>query len=174
MTRTVRYAGADVTVLPQSDGEELREHAQGIERTPRKAPHKALTLLDVARRELGVRSASAPRCVDGKCGACRLLVDGELVNACAVLWENVRDGATIEAYETLADDEAATRAIDAFAEERPTRCRLCIGGLGVTAVSLARAGKQGDPDAIEAALITATCMCTGRGSLRRALLAKPR
>ena len=170
MTRTVRYAGADVTVPPQSDGEELRDHAERAQRTPRKAP----TLLDVARRELGVRSASAPRCIDGKCGACRLLVDGVLVNACAVLWENVRDGATIEAYETVADDEAAACAIDAFAEERPTRCRLCIGGLGVTAVALARAGKQGDPDAIEETLATATCMCTGRGSLRRALLAKPR
>lgn len=149
MTRTVRYEGADVAI------EEAREDAR---------------LLDVARRELGIRSASAPAaCSDKKCGACRLMVDGELVNACAVRWGDVREGAVIEAYESVAGDESAARAVAAFSEERPTRCRLCIGALGVTAAWLARNGKRGDAGAIESALESATCMCTGRGSLRRAL-----
>jgi carbon-monoxide dehydrogenase small subunit len=151
MTRTVQYAGAHVAI---------------------DAPPEA-SLLEIARRELGVRSASAPStCDDGRCGACRLIVDGQLKSACRVRWADVRDGATVEAYEQLAEDEAAARAVDAFAAERPTRCRMCIGALGVTAVALARAGKEGDPVAVEETLATATCMCTGRGSLRRALLAK--
>lgn len=146
MTRTLHYAGAD---------------------TPIDADAGA-TLLEVLRKQLGVRSASRG-CDDGSCGACRVLVDGIVRNACAVTWSDVRDGATVEAYEQLASDPAAMRAVDAFASERPTRCRLCVGALGVTAVALARAGDAGDPEAIEAALTTATCMCTGRGSLRRAL-----
>jgi aerobic-type carbon monoxide dehydrogenase small subunit (CoxS/CutS family) len=127
------------------------------------------TLLEVLRGEHGVRSASRG-CADGTCGACRVLVDGELVSSCLVRWRDVAPGARIETYEALADDPAAKRAVEAFAAERPTRCRLCVGALGVTAVSLARAGCAGRADAVDAALESATCMCTGRGSWRRALL----
>ncbi len=126
------------------------------------------TLLEVIRKELGVRSASLG-CRDGSCGACRVLVDGELVPSCRVRWNDVKDRATLETYEDLERDAAATRATEAFASERPTRCKLCVGALGVTAVALARAGESGDAEAIEGVLTNATCMCTGRGSWRRAL-----
>ncbi len=127
------------------------------------------SLLDVVNRSLGVRSASKG-CDDGSCGACRVLLDGRLVNACGVRFEDVRDGAEIETYEDVAGEPAAVRAVEAFSGERPTRCSLCVGGLGVTAVALEREGKSGDEGAIEQSLATAKCMCTGRGSLRRALL----
>jgi aerobic-type carbon monoxide dehydrogenase small subunit (CoxS/CutS family) len=135
-------------------------------------------LLDVLRGELGVRSATYG-CRDGSCGACRVIVDGALVSSCRLLWQDVRDGARVEAYEAIAEDPAAVRAVDAFAAERPTRCRMCVGALGVTAVSIARKraqqqqqqqpenGSGGDP--LEEALVGAACLCTGRGSWRRAL-----
>jgi aerobic-type carbon monoxide dehydrogenase small subunit (CoxS/CutS family) len=129
----------------------------------------ARALIDVLRGELGVRSASRA-CTDGTCGACRVIVDGALVSSCRVTWGEVADGARIETYETLAGDPAAARAVDAFAAERPTRCRMCVGALGVTAVSIARSGAP-KSEAIDAALESATCMCTGRGSWRRALQA---
>jgi aerobic-type carbon monoxide dehydrogenase small subunit (CoxS/CutS family) len=127
----------------------------------------ARPLLDVLRTELGVRSASRA-CTDGTCGACRVIVDGALMASCRVTWGEIAEGARIETYETLASDPAAVRAVDAFAAERPTRCRMCVGALGVTAVSLAR-GAGAKSGAIDAALESATCMCTGRGSWRRAL-----
>jgi aerobic-type carbon monoxide dehydrogenase small subunit (CoxS/CutS family) len=127
------------------------------------------SLLDVVRRELGVRSASLA-CRDGSCGACRLLVDDTVVNACQLVWRDVPSVACVESYEDVASSAAAVRAVGAFCAERPTRCTLCIGGLGVTAAALERAGLAGDAEAVEAALRGATCMCTGRGSLRRALL----
>jgi aerobic-type carbon monoxide dehydrogenase small subunit (CoxS/CutS family) len=92
------------------------------------------------------------------------------MSACLVRWREVPDGARVETYEDVADDPAAVLAVGAFEAERSTRCKLCTGALGVTAVSLARAGKQGDPESIATALEGATCVCTGRGSLRRALL----
>ena len=125
-------------------------------------------LLDVLRSELGLRSASRG-CQDGSCGACRVLVDGALVASCRLAWGEVRDGARLEIYEDLARDPAAARAVDAFAEERPSRCRMCVGALGVTAVAIAREGGKRGADAVEEALEGATCMCTGRGSWRRAL-----
>jgi len=107
-------------------------------------------------------------CEDGSCGACRVLVDGALTASCGVLWGNVREGAHLETYETLAAEPAAVRAVEAFESERPTRCRMCVGALGVTAVAITRSPEPRDV-AIENALRDATCMCTGRGSWRRAL-----
>jgi aerobic-type carbon monoxide dehydrogenase small subunit (CoxS/CutS family) len=127
----------------------------------------ARPLLDVLRAELGVRSA-ARACTNGACGACRVMLDGELVASCLVPWRNVPDGARVETYETLSSDPTASRAVEAFAAERPTRCRLCVGALAVTAVSIARSPLP-PPAALDAALETATCMCTGRSSWRRAL-----
>jgi aerobic-type carbon monoxide dehydrogenase small subunit (CoxS/CutS family) len=121
-------------------------------------------LLDVLRGELGVRSASRG-CQDGSCGACRVLLDGILVSSCKVRWAEVKDGAQVETYEDVGLDPAAVRAVDAFGEERPTRCKMCVGALGVTAVALQRKRVE----SIDAALEGATCMCTGRGSWRRAL-----
>jgi aerobic-type carbon monoxide dehydrogenase small subunit (CoxS/CutS family) len=126
------------------------------------------SLLDVVREGLGVRSASLG-CRDGSCGTCRILLDGGMVNSCQVRWAAVLPGARVETYEDLAELPAASRAVAALGAERPTRCSLCVGALGVTAVALERAGSARDPEAIEAALSHATCMCTGRGSLRRAL-----
>ncbi len=107
-------------------------------------------------------------CEDGSCGACRVLVDGALTASCGVRWGDVREGARLDTYETLASEPAAVRAVDAFERERPTRCRMCVGALGVTAVAIARSAEPREA-AIEGALRDATCMCTGRGSWRRAL-----
>jgi carbon-monoxide dehydrogenase small subunit len=121
----------------------------------------------VLRKELGVKSVSRA-CEDGSCGACRVILDGTLTASCGVRWGDVRDGARLETYETLATDPAAVRAVEAFESERPTRCRMCVGALGVTAVAIDRSAEARDA-AIENALRHATCMCTGRGSWRRAL-----
>ena len=149
IVRTLVRAGAQKVVTMPDDGD----------------------LLQAVRAFLGVRSASRG-CADGGCGACRVLLDGELVKTCRIKIADVRDGAVVEAYEDLESDPAAVRAIAAFDTERPTRCSLCVGGVGVTAVALSRAGRAGRPAAVDDLVEEANCVCTGRGSLRRALLAK--
>ncbi len=134
---------------------------------PSAAPAGERTLLDVLRAERGVRSATRG-CQDGSCGSCRVIVDGQLISSCTVPWISVRPGARIEAYEDIASDLAAARAVEAFEAERPTRCRMCVGALGVTACVIARSAAPRD-EAIESALVGAACLCTGRGSWRRAL-----
>ncbi len=125
--------------------------------------------LTIVRGALGIRSASRG-CADGLCGACRVLVEGETCNACTVTVADIPEGARVLGYEDVATEPAVMAAVRAFVAERPTRCTLCIPAIGVTAAALARSGKAGDADAIETTLTTATCMCTGRGSLRRGLL----
>jgi aerobic-type carbon monoxide dehydrogenase small subunit (CoxS/CutS family) len=131
--------------------------------------HDGDSLLDVIIAAFGIGSVSRA-CDDGSCGACRVLLNGEVTNACTVRWGSVPEGASLETYEDLEGDPAARRAVDAFQRERPTRCSLCVGALGVTAVALSRTGMSGDARSVEGMLAQATCMCTGRGSLRRALM----
>jgi aerobic-type carbon monoxide dehydrogenase small subunit (CoxS/CutS family) len=127
-------------------------------------------LLAVVRGDLGIQSA-ARGCATMQCGSCRVLVEGEPVNACAVRLGDIADGARVEGYEDVEGHPAAVAAIAAFTAERATRCTLCVPSIGVTAVALARRALSGDHAAIDATLEGAACMCTGRGSLRRALLA---
>ncbi len=117
-------------------------------------------LLELVRATAHVKRG----CDDGRCGACRVLVDGCAVNSCIIQVSGLREGAVIETYEAIATEPKVAAVIEAFERERPTRCQLCIGGLGVTAASLVRR-----PTSIDEAIGDAVCMCTGRGSWRRAL-----
>ncbi len=98
-----------------------------------------------------------------------------MVATCQVTLGDVRDGAALVTAGSLSETPPARAALRAFASERPTRCRMCVGGLAVTAWVLARDVASGaEPDVRrEELLADATCMCTGRGSWRRALEREP-
>lgn len=132
------------------------------------------SFLSLLRDPLG-RKSVVRGCANGECGACRVVVNGALVASCGVAFRDVPDGATVLVREDVEHEPLVHGTVAAFEAERPTRCRLCVGGLAVTAHHLVA---RDEPDvaraatreaAIEAALAHATCMCTGRGSLRRAL-----
>jgi aerobic carbon-monoxide dehydrogenase small subunit len=108
-------------------------------------------------------------CSDQKCGACRVLLNAELIASCAVAAVNVPTDSILETFEQLRGQPVAVRAIQAFESERTTRCRLCIPGLAIMAVDLRRKNQLGDREALDACVAGAHCQCTGRGSLRRAL-----
>jgi aerobic-type carbon monoxide dehydrogenase small subunit (CoxS/CutS family) len=119
------------------------------------------SLLEVLRdAHLALRKG----CDEGRCGSCRVLVDGAIVNSCVIHASSLREDAVIETYEAVAEEPGVTRVVEAFIRERPTRCELCVAGLGVTAAALSR-----ERTSIDEAIGEAACMCTGRGSWRRAL-----
>ena len=127
------------------------------------------SLVSIVREHLGLRSV-VRGCPNGECGACRIMLDGKLVASCQLAFRDVPDGAEILARENVENEPLVAATIAAFEAERPTRCRLCVGGLAVTAHHLSKdARAEVSDDAIEAGISHATCMCTGRGSLRRAL-----
>ena len=144
-----------------------RARINGEDRALEAAPG---AMLDAAlRRGLGLKSV-LHGCESGACGACRVLVDGELVASCTYPVTALAEGAVVETAEGLQAEPRMRTVLRAFVAERDTRCALCVGGLGVTAVHLARAGCARDEAAVDAAIEGASCACTGRGSLRRALL----
>ena len=132
------------------------------------APDDNENLLEVMRRSLGLRAA-ARGCNDGTCGSCRVLIDGEVVHACSRTTGSIAEHARVVSYEHIAQREPVVAALSFFDRERSTRCKLCVAGLGVTACALASARAAGVAMSTDAAVGTAACMCTGRGSWRRAL-----
>jgi carbon-monoxide dehydrogenase small subunit len=120
------------------------------------------TLLDWLREARGLMAAK-PGCEIGRCGACAVLLDGRLVNACLVLaWQ--AEGAAIvtaEGLEALAEGRAARAALR---EESAFQCGYCAPGMSValTAWLLAGGGEA------EAALAGNLCRCTGYGGVLRA------
>ena len=129
------------------------------------------SFLALLRGPLG-RKSVVRGCANGECGACRVMVNGQLRASCALVLREIPEGAEIATREDVEHEPPVMGTLAAFEAERPTRCRLCVGGLAVTAHHLAVHGEEGAERmsaAIEDALVHATCMCTGRGSLRRAL-----
>jgi aerobic-type carbon monoxide dehydrogenase small subunit (CoxS/CutS family) len=126
-------------------------------------------LLAVLRKKAGLKSLLRG-CKNERCGACRVLVDGKLTRTCGTRLESLAEGATVTAYEEIAKDPSAMHAIAVFEGSRPSRCHLCVPALGLAAVHLVRIGKRGDRVAVDHVLEGAACMCTGRASLREALM----
>ncbi|MCZ7571643.1 MAG: (2Fe-2S)-binding protein [Ardenticatenaceae bacterium] len=84
-------------------------------------PHEAL--LDVLRRDCGQRSVRET-CAIGICGACTVLVDGEMLSACLLLAPQV-DGCEIETVEGETLDEVQRAFVDCTAFQ----CSYCTPGM---------------------------------------------
>ena len=116
-------------------------------------------LLDVLRLDLGLTGAKEG-CGEGECGACAVLLDGELVNSCLMPVGQVagRDVLTIEG---LATDGRLAPIQASFLELGGTQCGMCAPGMLLAAYALlASRQPSGDPD-IREAIAGNLCRCTG-------------
>jgi aerobic carbon-monoxide dehydrogenase small subunit len=118
-------------------------------------------LLDVLREDLAL-TGSKEGCGEGECGACSVLLDGAVVNAClvpAVQCEG-RAVVTVEGLGRGASLDALQRA---FVDLGGAQCGICTPGMLVAAHALI-AGSRGrvpsDPE-VRVALAGNLCRCTG-------------
>lgn len=112
-------------------------------------------LLDVLRREMGLTGVKEG-CGEGECGACAVLLDGQLVNACLVPAAQA-EGASITTIEGLDNP----RLRDAFVELGGTQCGFCTPGMVLAAEALLRANPHPSDAEIRAAFGGNLCRCTG-------------
>ncbi len=123
----------------------------------------ARRLLDVLREDLGL-TGTKEGCGEGECGACSVLVDGEVVNACLIPVAQVQ-GADIVTVEGL--EAAGGKPLqDAFVQLGAAQCGACTPGMLMAAYAYyqacARTGEDPlDRDRIRAALAGNLCRCTG-------------
>jgi aerobic-type carbon monoxide dehydrogenase small subunit (CoxS/CutS family) len=109
-------------------------------------------------------------CDTGNCGACSLIVNGQLLKSCMLLAVQA-DGATIETVEGLAEDGKLTRLQQAFSEHHALQCGYCTPGMLMSATALLRANPQPTEEQIKKALQGNICRCTGYWNIFEAVKA---
>jgi carbon-monoxide dehydrogenase small subunit len=121
--------------------------------------HPLARLLDVLREEMGDTSVKEG-CGEGECGACAVLMNGELVNSCLVPLARAA-GAEIATMAGLRETDRGRALIGAFAREGAVQCGFCTPGLVMAADALLRKNPKPDEGAIREGLSGNLCRCTG-------------
>ena len=126
------------------------------------------TLLDALRHQLGLTGTHAG-CEEGSCGACTVLVDGEVARACLVLAVQV-EGRSVTTIEALAQPDDLHPVQEALRRHHGLQCGFCTPGMVLTAVDLlARNPSPTEPE-IREGLAGNLCRCTGYAGIVEALL----
>jgi carbon-monoxide dehydrogenase small subunit len=116
-------------------------------------------LLDVLREELRL-TGTKEGCGEGECGACSVLLDGELVNSCLVPFVQV-EGARIMTIEGVADGERLHAVQQSMIESGGAQCGICTPGMVLAAVSLLQRKPNPTGADIREGLAGNLCRCTG-------------
>ncbi len=129
-------------------------------------------LLDVLRETLRL-TGTKEGCGEGECGACSVLLDGELVNSCLVPAAQVQ-GAEIKTIEGVAVGERLHAVQQAFVEWGGAQCGICTPGMVLAAVSLLERNARPDDADIREGLAGNLCRCTGYVNIVEAIKAAAR
>ena len=117
-------------------------------------------LLDVLRDDLGL-TGTKEGCGEGECGACSVLMDGQVVNSCLVPAIQAQ-GAELRTIEGLAGDgEALSPLQAAFVACNVAQCGFCTPGMVMASVALLARTPHPDEAQIRAGLAGNICRCTG-------------
>ena len=115
-------------------------------------------LLDAIRRS-GL-TGTKEGCGEGECGACSVLIDGELVNSCLTPLAHA-EGTAIVTIEGIATDEAMHTIQESFLECGGAQCGICTPGMVLAAMELLARNTEPTEDDVRVALAGNLCRCTG-------------
>lgn len=116
-------------------------------------------LVDFLREDLGL-TGSHLGCEHGVCGACQVMVDGQVVRGCLTLAAQT-DGRRVDTVEGLSDNGELAALQQAFLEHNAFQCGYCSSGMLLTALHIVRNHPQADRGEIRDLISGNYCRCTG-------------
>jgi len=116
-------------------------------------------LLDVLREDLAL-TGTKEGCGEGECGACSVLLDGAVVDACLVPICQV-DGTSVRTVEGLGTQEQLNDLQSAFLEAGGAQCGICTPGMLMAAEAFLASSDHATDDSIREAIAGNLCRCTG-------------
>jgi aerobic carbon-monoxide dehydrogenase small subunit len=116
-------------------------------------------LLDVLREDLGL-TGTKEGCGEGECGACSVLIDGALVDACLVPVSQA-GGTEVVTVEGLTEPDALSTVQQAFLEAGGAQCGICTPGMLMAAEAFLASGAAPTDESIREAIAGNLCRCTG-------------
>ncbi len=125
------------------------------------------TLLD-ALRDHCCLTGTKGACLEGECGSCTVLLDGEPVNSCLVLAAQAQRRA-VTTIEGLAHNGKLHALQEQFLEAGAAQCGYCTPGLIMAAAAMLRVNSDPSPREFFEAMEGNICRCTGYKSICEAI-----
>ena len=116
-------------------------------------------LLDVLREQLQL-TGTKEGCGEGECGACTVIINGQIVNSCLVPVAQV-DGAEITTIEGVGVKDELHAVQQAFIDHGGAQCGICTPGMVLAAVDLLKRNPEPTENDIRNGLAGNLCRCTG-------------
>lgn len=139
---------APLPISLQVNGERVEAHV-----LPR------INLADFLREHLKLTGTHVG-CEHGVCGACTILVNGEIIRSCLMLAVQANH-ASVETIEGLSDTGEISDLQAAFRERNALQCGFCTPAMLITAQDLLRHESEPDRERIREHLSGNYCRCTG-------------
>lgn len=123
-----------------------------------------MLLLDMIRDILKLKGTK-PGCLEGECGACSVIIDGEAMNSCMYLAINA-DGKEITTIEGMGNDEQPLDLVqEKMLEHGGVQCGFCTSGIVMTTKAFSDKCKEEGVvptrDEVKKSLEGNLCRCTG-------------
>jgi len=120
----------------------------------------ARRLLDVLRENLDLKGTKEG-CGEGECGACTIMVNGEIVVSCLLAAGQVKDGSEMLTVEGLERTEGGRVLQKCYLEKGAAQCGFCIPGMLVSSYAFLRRHPEINEQTIKDAHAGNICRCTG-------------
>jgi carbon-monoxide dehydrogenase small subunit len=126
------------------------------------------TLLEALRDQLMLTGAKEG-CGDGNCGACSVLLDGEVVCSCLVFAVEM-EGRQVTTIEGLAPAGALDPVQQAFLENGGLQCGICTPGFIIATKALLARNPRPTEHEVRLNLAGNLCRCTGYDKIVRSVM----
>lgn len=124
-------------------------------------------LLDVLRETYQLTGVKCG-CKEGECGACSVLMDGELVNSCTVAMGRC-EGSSIVTIEGFRETERFQVIDKAYAAVSAVQCGYCIPGMVLATEALLTKKPHPTEEDIREGISGNLCRCTGYNAIVKAI-----